>query len=98
MSDEMRTTLHGMKAKEHDKIVSRLTGRTHEIQFGPLPSTMEGHECCTSGGLVPKNPFASAAQRGYMHANPEVLGTSALKEWDKASKGQKVPYKVKKGK
>src|ERR1035437_7875322 len=96
-NDEMRTTLKGMRTKEHDRVVSRLTGRTHEIQFGPLPSTMEGHEG-SSGGLVPKNPFASAAQRGYLHANPEVLGTAKLAEWDKASKGQKVPYKVKKAK
>ena len=95
--DEIRTTLHGMQTKEHDKIVSRLTGRTHEIQFGPLPSTCEGHPG-SCGGLVPKNPFASAAQRGYLHANPEVLGKPALAEWDKASKGQKVPYKVKKAK
>jgi hypothetical protein len=97
MSDEIRTTLKGMQTKEHDKIVSRLTGRTHEIQFGPLPSTMEGHTG-SAGGLVPKNPFASAAQRGYLHANPEVLGAKKLAEFDAASKGQKVPYKVKKGK
>ena len=36
-------------------------------------------------------PFVSAAQRGYLHAHPEVLGKTALKEWDEASKGQHVP-------
>jgi hypothetical protein len=83
--DKVATTLKGMQTSEHDKIQSRTTGRMCEISFGPQP-----------GGLVPANPFASAAQRGYMHANPEVLGPKALKEWDATSKGQKVPYKVKK--
>lgn len=36
-------------------------------------------------------PFKSAAQRGYLHAHPEVLGKKALAEWDAASKGQHVP-------
>jgi hypothetical protein len=83
--DTCRTQLQGMQTSEHDKIQSRTTGRMCEISFGPQP-----------GGLVPKNPFASAAQRGFMHANPSVLGSKALKEWDASSKGQKVPYKVKK--
>jgi hypothetical protein len=39
-------------------------------------------------------PFVSEAQRGYMHAHPEVLGKTALKEWDQASKGQQVPEHV----
>ena len=39
-------------------------------------------------------PFRSAAQRGYLHAHPEVLGKAALKEWDAASKGQHVPEHV----
>jgi len=39
-------------------------------------------------------PFVSAAQRGYLHANPEVLGKTALKEWDSASAGQHVPEHV----
>ena len=43
-------------------------------------------------------PFVSVAQRGYMHANPEVLGKTALAEWDHASKGQHVPDHVKDGK
>lgn len=34
-------------------------------------------------------PFVSSAQRGYLHAHPEVLGKKALSEWDAASKGQK---------
>jgi hypothetical protein len=83
--DKVATTLLGMRTSEHDKIQSRTTGRMCEISLGPQPD-----------GLVPKNPFASAAQRGYMHAHPEVLGAKALKEWDASSKGQKVPYKVKK--
>jgi hypothetical protein len=33
-----------------------------------------------------------------MHAHPEVLGKAGLKEWDKATKGKKLPYKVKKSK
>lgn len=39
-------------------------------------------------------PFVSEAQRGYMHAHPEVLGKKALHEWDTASKGQHVPEHV----
>jgi hypothetical protein len=39
-------------------------------------------------------PFVSGAQRGYLHAHPEVLGKKALKEWDAASKGQHVPYRI----
>jgi hypothetical protein len=83
--DKVATTLLGMRTSEHDTIQSRTTGRMHEIAITPV-----------GGGLVPKNPFASAAQRSYMHANPEVLGKKGLAEWDAASKGQKVPYKVKK--
>lgn len=41
-------------------------------------------------------PFVSAAQRGYMHAHPEVLGKKGLAEWDAASKGQHVPEHVSK--
>lgn len=36
-------------------------------------------------------PFKSEAQRGYLHAHPEILGEKALAEWDSASKGQHVP-------
>lgn len=71
--------------KEHDKIVSRTNGKTYEIKFGPLP-----------GGLVPSNPFASLAQEGYMHAHPEKLGAKKLAEFDKATKGMKLPKRVKK--
>jgi hypothetical protein len=39
-------------------------------------------------------PFKSAAQRGYLHAHPEILGKKALAEWDAASKGQHVPEHV----
>jgi hypothetical protein len=39
-------------------------------------------------------PFVSAAQRGYLHAHPEILGKKGLAEWDAASKGQHVPEHV----
>ena len=70
---------------EHQTIESRITGKKHEIDFGPLP-----------GGLVPANPFASEMQRGYMNAHPEVLGEKGLKEWNSASKGLKLPKSAKK--
>lgn len=87
---KVRTTLKGMDTPEHTKVYSRTLRRDVEIGVG-----MHGRGD-DFGGLVPANPFASAAQRGYMHAHPEVLGPKALKEWDKASKGQKVPQHVKK--
>jgi hypothetical protein len=71
--------------KEHDKIVSRTTGRSVEISLGP-----------NGGGLVPANPFASLAQEGYLHAHPEKLGKSGLKEWDAATKGKHLPEHAKK--
>jgi hypothetical protein len=79
------TTLHGMQTSEHDTVRSRTTGRLHEISFGPQPS-----------GFVPANPFASLAQAGYMHSHPEKLGKAKLAEFDAATKGKKLPYKVKK--
>lgn len=93
--DEMRTTLKGMATREHDTIISRVTGKPCEIKFGPLPATMAGHTG-SAGGLVPKNPFASQAQAGYMHSHPDILGEAGLKEWDKASKGKKLPKRVEK--
>ena len=63
---------------------SRTTGRKLEISMG-----MNGD------GKVPKNPFASLAQEGYLHAHPEKLGKAGLKEWDAATKGKKLPKKVK---
>jgi hypothetical protein len=39
-------------------------------------------------------PFVSSAQRGYLHAHPEILGKKALAEWDSASKGQHAPEHV----
>ena len=69
---------------EHQTITSRTTGRKHEIAMGMQP-----------GGLVPTNPFASLAQAGYMHSHPEILG-SKIKEWDAATKGKKLPKRVKK--
>lgn len=81
----VRTTLAGMATKEHDKIQSRISRRMVEVEFGPLPS-----------GYVPKNPFASQAQAGYLHAQPEKLGAAKLTEFDRASKGLKLPKRVKK--
>ena len=73
--------------KEHQTIVSKTTGKKIEIGFGPL-----------GGHLVPKNPFASIAQEGYLHAHPEKLGKAGLAEWDAATKGKKLPQHVKKSK
>ncbi len=36
-------------------------------------------------------PFESLAQEGYMHEHPEILGKTALKEWDSATKGKHLP-------
>lgn len=70
---------------EHQTVHSRNTGRDVEIGFGPQP-----------GGLVPSNPFASLAQEGYLHAHPEKLGKEKLAEFDAATKGKKLPKRVKK--
>lgn len=90
--NDMPKDKFGAKAKqkplehttEHQTIVSRTTGRKHEIKFGPQP-----------GGLVPANPFASLAQAGYLHAHPEKLGKTKLAEFDAATKGKKLPKHVK---
>ena len=71
--------------KEHQTVTCKTTGKKIEISFGPL-----------GGGLVPANPFASIAQEGYLHAHPEKLGKAGLKEWDAATKGRKLPQRVKK--
>lgn len=39
-------------------------------------------------------PFKSLAQEGYMHEHPEILGKTAMKEWDSATKGKSLPKKV----
>ena len=36
-------------------------------------------------------PFKSLAQEGYLHAHPDILGKSGLKEWDAATKGKHLP-------
>jgi hypothetical protein len=43
-------------------------------------------------------PYKSEAQRGYFHAHEKELGAKTVKHWDKASKGKKLPAKVKKKK
>ena len=69
---------------EHDTVRSRTTGRKIEISMGPQPA-----------GMVPKNPFLSQAQAGYLHAHPEKLGKAKLAEFDAATKGKKLPKRVK---
>ena len=69
---------------EHDTVRSRTTGRKIEISMGPQPA-----------GMVPKNPFASLAQEGYLHTHPEKLGKAKLAEFDAATKGKKLPKRVK---
>jgi hypothetical protein len=88
---EVRTTLKGMETNEHDKVYSRTLRRNLEIGNG-----VHGRGKDSYGGLVPANPFASQAQQGYLHANPEVLGEKKLAEFDTASKGKKLPKRVKK--
>jgi len=68
---------------EHDTRTSRITGRKHEIHMG-----------VHGAGLVPANPFASLAQEGYLHAHPEKLGKEKLAEFDKATKGMKLPKRT----
>jgi len=87
----VRTQLQSLDTPEHTEIVSRTLGKKVEIGIGPLPVGPSG-----IGGLVGKNPFASLAQAAYLHVHPEKLGTAKLAEFDKASKGRKIPYKVKK--
>ncbi|MGH7745475.1 MAG: hypothetical protein ACREQ5_11895 [Candidatus Dormibacteria bacterium] len=70
---------------EHTKVTSRTTGNTTEISMG-----MPGN------GMVPKNPFASLAQEGFLHAHPEKLGAKKLAEFDAATKGKHLPKRVKK--
>ena len=70
---------------EHDKIRSRTTGRLIEISMGPQPD-----------GKVPKNPFVSLAQEGFLHEHPEKLGAKKLAEFDAATKGRHLPKRAKK--
>lgn len=72
-----------MTMSEHDCLYSRTTGRKQEISMGPH-----------GGGLVPANPFASLAQAGYLHAHPEKLGKKKLAEFDRETKGMKLPKRV----
>ena len=77
---------------EHQTVRSRLTGKEHEIGFGPLPAGADA----SKGGLVGKNPFASRAQAAYLNIHKDVLGPTRLKEWNDASKGKHLPEHVKK--
>jgi len=83
---DARSNHPGQGIKEHGMhVTSRTTGRRVEVTFGPQ-----------GGGLVPKNPFASLAQEGFLHAHPEKLGAKKLAEFDAATKGKKLPKRVKK--
>ena len=73
------------RMNEHDTVRSRTTGRKIEISMGPQPD-----------GMVPKNPFASLAQEGFLHEHPEKLGAKKLAEFDAATKGKHLPEHVKK--
>ena len=71
---------------EHDTIISRTTGRKHEISMGML-----------GRGRVPKNPFASLQQSKFAHAHPEKFGgKKGLKEWENETDYSHIPKKVKK--
>ncbi len=83
---DKRASNPGEGIKEHGlKITSRTTGRVVDVGFGPI-----------GGGLVPKNPFVSIAQAGYLHSHPDILGKEKLSEFDAATKGKHLPKKVKK--
>lgn len=49
---------------EHDKVRSRLTGKQHEISFGPIGANADP----SKGGGVSANPFASKSQQRWMFA------------------------------
>ena len=76
---------------EHDTVKSRLSGKDHQIAFGPMGAAPNP----AYGGKTPANPFMSLAQSHYMHAHPEILG-SKIKEWDSATDYSHLPKKVKK--
>lgn len=79
-------TLETKEWKEHEKIKSRVNGKEYEIKLGP-----------TDGGKVPANPFASKAQERFMFANKDKMEKQGVNvdEWAKASKGKKLPERVK---
>ena len=87
----VRTQLQSLNTPEHTKVYSRTLARDVEIGIGPLPVGPSG-----IGGLVGKNPFVSQDQRAYLNMHPEKLGAKGLAEWNSASKGLKLPKKVKK--
>jgi hypothetical protein len=91
--DGDRTQLKGLETPEHTKIISRTRGVQLEIAVGPHGTSDKKEDV---GGLVSKNPFASLAQEGFLHAHPEKLGKAGLKEWDQATKGKSLPKRVKK--
>ena len=85
-ADVVTTTLKGMETPEHTKVYSRTLRRDIEIDVG-----MHGDN------KVPANPFASARQARFAHANPSKFGGKAgLSEWDKSTDFSKIPERVKK--
>lgn len=43
-------------------------------------------------------PYKSEAQKKYFNANKKKLGVKMVEHWNKATKGKKLPKRVKKGK
>lgn len=61
-----------------------------------LPTTLS----LSTYPISPAMPFKSKAQRGYMEAHKEELEKKgvSLKEWERASKGKKLPERAPKRK
>jgi len=41
-------------------------------------------------------PYKSRAQQGYFHTHEKEIGKSVVKEFDKATKGKRLPLRKKK--
>ena len=74
-----RSTLHAMDTEEHDKVFSRTLGRMVEIGVNKV-----------GGNLVPANPFASEAQRGYMHAHSQSDHTTVTERANRSFKANQT--------
>lgn len=86
--------------REHDTVRDIEESAQHEARETPAEEQAEHAGEVSMGpvgdGMVPANPFASLAQEGYLHAHPEKLGAKKLAEFDRETKGMKLPNKVKK--
>lgn len=84
--------------REHDRIREIEESAQHEARETPMEEQAEHAGEVSMGPTaegVPANPFASLAQEGYLHAHPEKLGAKKLAEFDRETKGKKLPKKVK---